>query len=149
MRVRFALRVEVPAGAHAVARAAIALLVDVEAVLLPGLEATDVRHELDLVALLGEGRRALYAAVLVRLQRGPCGRGAARHRFHHPAPGERADDRRRKRKSHFPPSGVLGRAPILRSYLLLGHGSPDALVLAIVGHCLVLVLAEQIRVLLR
>src|SRR5207247_9406088 len=69
MRVRLSERVEMPSRAHAVARAAIALLVDVEAVLLPGLEAADIRNELDLVALLGEGGRAFYAAVLVRLQR--------------------------------------------------------------------------------
>ena len=67
MRVRLSEWVEMPSRAHAVPRIAIALLVDVKAVLLIGLEAADIRHELDLVALLGEGRRAFYAAVLDRL----------------------------------------------------------------------------------
>src|SRR5688572_33440962 len=48
--VRLAERIEVSLGAHAVARAAITGLVDMQAVLLAGLEALDVDDDVHLVA---------------------------------------------------------------------------------------------------
>src|SRR5262245_47986767 len=60
------------AGAHPVARAAVALLVDVEPVLRPGRKAGDLHLHQHLAAALGEGDRAGHLAVLGRLQLGGC-----------------------------------------------------------------------------
>src|SRR5690349_17433385 len=76
MRVRLALGVEVALGAHAVAGRAVARLVDVEAVLLAGLEAAHVARDADLVARLREGDGAGGAAALGGLKLGD-GAGAA------------------------------------------------------------------------
>ena len=54
--MRLAVGIEMPAGAHAVAGAAVAHLVDVEAVRLPGLEVLREHDHAHLVADLLEGR---------------------------------------------------------------------------------------------
>jgi hypothetical protein len=81
--VRLAVRVEVALGAHAVARAAIAGLVDVEAVLGAGLEPLREHDDAHLVADLLERGLAERLAALGWLQcsSGPCrlvGLGAGR-----------------------------------------------------------------------
>src|ERR1043165_79822 len=70
MRVGLALGVEVALGAHAIAGRAVARLVDVEAVLLAGLEPAHVARHADLVAGLCEGDGARGAIALGGLQLG-------------------------------------------------------------------------------
>src|SRR6185503_4822829 len=60
----FRVGIEVPAGAHAIARAAVALLVHVEAVLRAGLQARYVRIHAHGVAVLGEGDLAARLVAL-------------------------------------------------------------------------------------
>src|SRR5260221_7726747 len=100
MRVRLAERVEVAFGAHAIARAAIAGLVDVEAVLLSRVQAADVGDHVNLVAGLRERGGTARRVSLGRLQF----RARARSRQPH-ALASRACDRKadEQRESHFLP----------------------------------------------
>src|SRR5262245_42854512 len=75
--VGLARGIEVRARAHAVARAAIALLVDVDRVLAVGPQALDGSGDRDLVALLHEGDGSLDRIALRRLERGDSRRAAA------------------------------------------------------------------------
>src|SRR3989454_7191443 len=70
MTVRLAERIEVPLGAHAVARAAVAGLVDVKAVLASRRETGNLRDHKYFVAYLAEGRLAGCIAALGGLQGG-------------------------------------------------------------------------------
>ena len=67
--MRFAQRIEVPAGAHAVARAAVALLMQMKTV-RAGRQAGHARFHMDLVALGRELDRAGHVVALGRFQRG-------------------------------------------------------------------------------
>jgi hypothetical protein len=75
MAVRLAVRVEVALGAHAVARAAVARLVHVEAVLAPGDQAVHRAHHAHLVSDLVEVDGAGGLVALGGLKGGGCARG--------------------------------------------------------------------------
>ena len=96
--MRLALRVEMPLGAHAVARAAVARVVDVEAVLAPRREAAHVGHYAHLVADLVEVRRSRGLVALGGLQ---IRRGARRVGGHALAAGERRRGQHEQRSFHF------------------------------------------------
>ena len=68
MRVRLARRIEVPAGAHAVGRAAVTLFVNVEAV-LPRREPGDAARHTDLATLLLEADGTRRGVACRRLER--------------------------------------------------------------------------------
>src|SRR6266496_6539284 len=86
-RSRLPCRVEMTAGTHAVISAAVALLVNMEAV-APGRQPRDLGDDVDLVALLDEGDLAGCGVALGWLEhrdrrRALCHRGAGRERNSH------------------------------------------------------------------
>src|SRR6185436_11386875 len=101
--VRLALRVVVALGAHAIAGAAIAGLVDVETVLLPGAKTGDLAGDADLVAGLGELDRTGCLVALGGLQAGGGARTSADAQ--HAAAGSQRSDQDQQKPvqpvSHF------------------------------------------------
>jgi len=80
--MRLGAGIEVPAGAHAVAAAAVAFFMDVKAVLLAGLEALDLGVHHDLLALLVEHHHARDGVALGGFELGHRHRATAVHHLH-------------------------------------------------------------------
>src|SRR5258708_38658987 len=120
--VRLAGGIEMPAGAHAIARAAIALLVHVEAMLGARLQSGDVGAHADLVAVLREGHRSPRGVSGRRLE-GRYGRGLWGKSQRSATGGERRDQPGHEDPVHY----------ALRSHFFFGSSFGFSVPLAPVG----------------